>query len=178
MLCYFLDYDGALVCNKIEKTGKGEPQRKCDFEHFSHRSENMFIVWEKIISNLSGADVANCLKVNKRLRIIVGQFLASSSKLHREIDLKATVQSLKKGKFQSTATVHFKCKNSNRQFMKNFGSSISDDDFFAIDDIWFYSLLLLTRLRENPHRKTRSQSRWGTLQEVINNRKRKRRKQP
>ncbi len=99
----------------------------------------MPIVWEKIILYLSGADVVNCMKVNKLLRSAIGQCITSSSKLHQKMDRAATVSAIGRGRFKSTFPVHFSCQkdSAHRRYWKSLRPELKIYGFYAIDDIWF-----------------------------------------
>ncbi len=92
----------------------------------------MPIIWEAIMRNISGLDVANCMKVSRAMRSVIGQCLDSSCRLRQEMNVAATVSAVKAGKMQSTVEVEFKRKK--KPYYDYRGQA-----FYAIDNMWFYS---------------------------------------
>ncbi len=99
------------------------------FETFIERTANIPIIWEKIMLNLRGTDVANCMKVSRSLRKTMNQCLASNSKLRQKIHLAARKSAISRGKFKMELKVHFE---------KGFGDA-QTQRFFALDGVWYYT---------------------------------------
>ncbi len=95
-----------------------------------HRTANMPSIWEEIISNLSGEDVAICLRVNRALRSAIGQCLLSSTRLREKTDAKAAACAFEKGILRSRVQVQFRQKY--RTGKREEGT------FFALDNVWYY----------------------------------------
>ncbi len=65
-------------------------------------------IWENILSNVSGSDLANCLKVCKALRSMVIQCVESSSRFRHKVNCAATASAIAKGYAQSGPDVFFR----------------------------------------------------------------------
>ncbi len=88
---------------------------------FFERSANMTKVWELITSELSGLDVARCLKVCRGMRLAIAQCLQTNTKLRRKLDAEATVIEAMRSSFSSTTTVN-----------------TGDRKVFVLDDTWYF----------------------------------------
>ncbi len=64
-------------------------------------------IWENIMLNLPGTDVANCLKVCKGLRSAIRQCLETSSKFKHVMDVAATAAAIGKGRILSSSKCTF-----------------------------------------------------------------------
>ncbi len=93
-----------------EESHTEEPDSNMEvpFKHFLTNAANMIIVWETIMLNLSGSDIANCLRVCRGLRWAIRQCLETNSRLRLRADQAAMASSLSKGWIQSKATIAFK----------------------------------------------------------------------
>ncbi len=95
---------------------------------------NMTNIWENVLGNLSGADVANCLKACKSLRAAVGQCLASNSRIREEMDVAATVSAIKSRRLHHTVQVQFKIRKIHDEEHVMYGPE-PKDAFCDIDNI-------------------------------------------
>ncbi len=71
------------------------------FEAFLHKAANITRIWKTILSNVTGTDVANCLKVCRKLRFAIGQSLDSSSSFKQEMDIAASASAISNGWIKS-----------------------------------------------------------------------------
>ncbi len=71
------------------------------FELFMHRAANMPKIWENIMENVLGVDVACCMKTCKGLRAILAQCLCTSSRFQHDMNLAATASATAKGRLSS-----------------------------------------------------------------------------
>ncbi len=85
-------------------------------------------VWENILSNLSGSEVANCFRVSWDLRAAIGQCLGTKSRFRQRLDIAATRSAIRDSKILSRKLVRFSaCKNNHNCIL---------DRLCAIDNVW------------------------------------------
>ncbi len=83
------------------KLGRFElkPQEDSTFEKFMKHTKNMPMIWENIMSQMPGEDVASCLKVCKELRSIISQCMATNITFRRQMHSAATSSGIRRGRF-------------------------------------------------------------------------------
>ncbi len=100
------------------------------FEVFVLKATNIPRIWEIIMSYISGTDVANCLKVCKGLRFVIGQCLYFSSRFRQEMDIAATASAISKGWIKSKYKLELSSK---------LGKNVSKTMTYSIDRRWYYN---------------------------------------
>ncbi len=96
------------------------------FEQFLLKTRNVPDIWKNIMSDFSGLDVANCLRVCWNLRLAVRQCLETNSRLRYEMDLFSTNSAYKKGQIKSRTIVDL------NKDITNYPGNI-----WALDGVWF-----------------------------------------
>ncbi len=77
------------------------------FENFTQKATNMLTIWETIMRNLSGTDVANILKVNKSLRAALAQCFETNTRLRHEMDAAATTCAINRNRWKTVVRAKF-----------------------------------------------------------------------
>ncbi len=125
---------------RMEKT-LDQKKKSSTFQDFMERAANIMMIWEIILSNVSGTDVVNCLKVSKGLRFLVKQCILRNSMIRQKVDAAITVSALKKGFILS--------KFSHRMA---FVGSCDAAPAFCLDGAWYNSTNKVLR-KVGPHGK-------------------------
>ncbi len=137
------------------------------FESLLERTKNMPELWEILLLNISGSDLANCLRVCKTLRSIVKQCLRTNSKLRHKVDCAATSSAISKGVMSGKPKIPF---------------SKMPKAVLALDGAWFdkggttvvrissYGYLQVFRLPRNDNGQAICKLDEGTLQPTLDNR--------
>ncbi len=81
--------------------GQQTRREQSPFEELLEKAANTPIIWETIMSNVSGADVANCLKVSKGLRHLIKQCMQENSIFCQQMHVAAAASALGKGWIRS-----------------------------------------------------------------------------
>ncbi len=87
-------------------------------------------VWDALVQRLTGTDVAICLKVSKKLRAVLGQCLASSTKLRQRMTVAVTKEALTAGRALARHQVEFK-----RDDLVNW--TYSGSQVYALDEVLY-----------------------------------------
>ncbi len=108
------------------KAAELEANAESSFEKFVQRATNIPNIWVKIMTNLKGEDVANCLKVCKGLRFAINECMVSNSKFKNQLDAAATVIALQRGRLLSSS-IEF-----------NFSDGRDSNLLCALDGTWYH----------------------------------------
>ncbi len=121
--------------------GQQTRREQSPFEELLEKAANTPIIWETIMSNISGADVANCLKVCKGLRHLIKQCMNENSRFCQQMHVAAAASALGKGWTRSKITHRI-------AFVPpNFLVSV-----FGLDDAWYNGTRKVIR-KVDPHGK-------------------------
>ncbi len=125
----FLDVGLVLSTSKTSRIEALNQQdvSKSVTQMFFERTASMPLIWENILSNLSGSDVAHCLRSCKSFRSIIGSWMMFSKKFRNQMDSSAIVSAIEKRKIKYTEEIRLDHKMDDAGLIY----------LYAIDDLLF-----------------------------------------